>query len=242
MLADELCEGLYGGEQVLFEFSKKSARIKFIRKAYILLTIQMIINVAAMVMATYDSYYQAFIITYWWTLIIFGYITMSVGLLFAFVPELGRRFPLNWIVLFIFNALSCCFLSGIFCLTDTKSIVTSFGIVIAMCISITIYSFACKDDFKVCGGILFAFCGIAGAFVFLAILYPIRRLTLIAVAPLCMLYSIYLVYDTKLMVSSRDLAYQVDDYISASVILFWDFLKMLFQLFKSCVKSKHTFN
>jgi len=197
----------------------------------------MIVNVASMVLATYNSIYQAWIYNYPLILIVLGYITMSVGLLIVFVPGLGRRFPSNWIVLAIFNILTCCFLAGVFCLTDTKSVVTSFGIVISMCIGLTIYTFACGDEYKVCGAFLYAFCGIGGAFVFLTIVFPIRTLTLIAVSPPCLLYSLYLAYDTRLMITNQGHTYQANEYITASVILFWDFLRVLFELFRKCVKS-----
>lgn len=231
MSANEFHEGL-AGEQNLLEFSKQSVRIGFIRKVYLLFTTQLVVTLAAMIGSTLCPSFIAFVDEYWWSLMIIAYVALCIGLMLAFLPEVGRSVPCNYISLFIFNVSISFVLAGILCHGDTALIVSSFGITFGMSIGITIYAITCKTDFTMCGGTLFSFCGIVGAFGILAIMYPSNILNLVVSAPFCLIYSLYLIYDTQLIISSRERAYQIDDYISASVILYWDFLRLLLEVMR----------
>ena len=130
-------------------------------------------------------------------------------------------------------------LAFVLCHADGEVLAASLTISIAMSIAITAYTITCKTDFTMWGGFFFAFMGVVAAFGVLAIIYPFHISSSLISGLLSLLYSVYLLYDTQLIVGNHGRAYQIDDYIIASVVLYWDFLHLSFEVLKIVSQLQH---
>jgi len=111
-------------------------------------------------------------------------------------------------------------------------ILTAGLLTFGMTAALTLYACVTKTDMTVYGGILF--CCLIGL-LFLAILAAISHLKFLHIA-LCVLtiiiYGIYLVYDTQLIVGGRKYQLSLDDYIIGALILYVDIITLFLELLR----------
>ena len=82
-------------------------------------------------------------------------ITIFVCIMFSCFPQVARRVPINYILLFSFT-LSMSFYCLIFCaFFDPQDVIAAAILTIAATIGLTVYAIRTKDDFSYLGGGIF---------------------------------------------------------------------------------------
>lgn len=118
-------------------------------------------------------------------------------------------------------------------------VLTALGMTVGLVVALTIYAFYTKTDFTMCGGLLFA-CGgillIMGIFQFI---YDDNSTFFYVFSSLCLLlFSIYLIYDTQLLIGKNHHArVSMDDYILGAVMLYVDIVMIFVHLLKMLARS-----
>ena len=102
------------------------------------------------------------------------------------------------------------------------------GICAVLCFALTLFAFQTKIDFTAIGGILFV--AVIILFIFGIIMIFFREVKFLRVAYACFgafLFSIYLIYDTQLMVGG-DHKYSIspEEYVFASLNIYVDIINM----------------
>ena len=101
------------------------------------------------------------------------------------------------------------------------------GITAAICLGLTIFAFQTKWDFTVMGGILFVAVIILVIFGVVAIFIPGRTISMIYASLGAFLFSVYLVYDTQLMMGGKHkYAISPEEYIFAALNLYLDIVNI----------------
>ncbi|KAJ8359015.1 hypothetical protein SKAU_G00155400 [Synaphobranchus kaupii] len=235
--------GSYLGDgEMLTEFTwdDKNIRRIFIRKVYAILMIQLLVTVAIVALFTFCDSVRSYIQThpgwYWASYIVFfaTYLTLSC----CAGPR--RQFPWNLILLAIFT-LSLSYMTGMLSsFYNTKSVMLCLGITAMVCLSVTVFSFQTKVDFTSCQGVLFTlcmvmfFCGIV-----LAIVVPfgyVPWLHAIYAALGAILFTMFLAFDTQLLMGNRRYAMSPEEYIFATLSIYLDIIyifSFFLQLFGS---------
>ena len=159
---------------------------------------------------------------------IFFIVTITVCIMFSCCIETARKFPINYILLFSFT-LSMSFYCLILCsFCNPKDVITAGLLTIGATIGLTVYAFKTKEDFTFCGGFLFAFLFLL---VFTGCFYFWIGLTVLWLMLGILVYSLYIVIDTQLIIGQLGLRYNIDDYCLAALNLYIDiiylFLKIL---------------
>uniref|UniRef100_A0A8D0BR07 Protein lifeguard 2 n=1 Tax=Salvator merianae TaxID=96440 RepID=A0A8D0BR07_SALMN len=222
--------GYSGDTETLTTFSwdDRNVRRVFIRKVYSILSLQLLVTVSIVALFTFcepvKGYIQSNPAWYWASYAVF-FITY---LILACCSGPRRYFPWNLILLSIFT-LSMAYLTGMLSsYYDTKSVLLCLGITALVCLSVTIFSFQTKYDFTSCQGMLFVmlmvlfFSGII-----LAILLPFKYvpwLQVIYAVLGAVLFTMFLAFDTQLLMGNRRYAMSPEEYIFGALNIYLDII------------------
>ena len=172
-----------------------------------------------------DFYSSGFFIFF---IIVFIIVTIVVCVMFSCYTDIARRFPINYILLLGFT-LSMSFYCLVFCSCfETSDVIAAGLLTIAATVGLTVYAIRTKEDFTFCGGVLFSFAFLLFFSVCFCFWVGLTALWLFIGI---MIYSLYIVYDTQLIMGQLGLKYNIDDYCLAALNLYIDiiylFLKIL---------------
>lgn len=132
--------------------------------------------------------------------------------------------PSNYILLFIFTFCEGYMVSIMTGLVDAKLVMIALVLTCGIFVSLTIYALTTKEDFTTCGAFLSTCLCILLLMGFLLIFIGSDvAQTLYSVAAV-ILFSVYVIYDTQLLMEDKAYKYSVDDYIMASLQLYLDFI------------------
>ena len=222
-------------EEEIDNFTSATIRQGFIKKTYGILLSQLIITTFFIALTFFDSVKQLIRFNYQ-TNPIMGILffvviiaTTVIFIMFACCRETARKVPTNYILLFTYTFCMCFYLLILCSEYSTKAVFTALVLTVAATLGLTIYSFTTTHDFTFCSGILFAFITVLifsfpfflwfGSYTFYCILGV-------------MCYSLYLIYDTQLILGKFGIEYNIDDYCFAALNLYIDiiylFIKILY--------------
>jgi FtsH-binding integral membrane protein len=173
---------------------------------------------------TKDLINQPIIIVF---LIIFLIVTIVVCCVFSCCRDTARTVPINYILLFSFTLCMSfyCFLLCSF--YDTDLVISAALLTFGATVGLTIYAANTKTDFTFCGAFLFAFLFIL---VLTAILFWWVSFSVFYLMLGVLVYSLYLIYDTQLILGNKTYEYSVDDYCLAALNLYIDIIYMFIKI------------
>ena len=202
----------------------------FIKKVYSILSIQLLIVVGAVVLTMTDrrvAKFQRANKEYSWAATILSIILLLV---ITCITKVARKVPINYILLFIFTGCEAYLVSYACATTKPKLVFMAASMTAAMVLLLTLYACVTDTDFTTLGGILFAF---AMALLIGGIFYLITKNKILHII-LCVLgvflCSIYIIYDTQLLLRNKSHSLSPDDYIIAPLFLFVDIIGLFLNL------------
>ena len=164
-------------------------------------------------------------------LIISAIITVVILCMFICCRSTARNSPINYILLFAFTI---CMSYYCFCLCafyEPYMVLKALGLTIGATCGLTLYAFKTKTDYTYCGFFLFALIfliPLAGLFIFLT--QPTYYYVLFIVIAGIVLYSLYIIYDTQLILGELGLKYRIDDYVLAALNLYIDIIYLFIRI------------
>jgi len=224
-------------------FSEKSIRRLFIRKVYGILLSQLllttiIIGIIVFVPAVKGIYcftemrdgiphcvqggmHSSGRAIYWASYVVFlvTYITI------ACCESVRRRSPGNLIVMFIFTVALSLMAGSICVYHDVWWVMMAMGITCLLCLGLTLFSFQTKLDITGWGMYLFAACWILFIFGIFAIIFAsmgYRILYLVYSALMALLFSMFLVYDTQMIMGGKKHQISPEDHVYGAIQLYVD--------------------
>ena len=173
---------------------------------------------------TRDLINQPIIIVF---LIIFLIVTIVVCCVFSCCRDTARTVPINYILLFSFTLCMSfyCFLLCSF--YDTDLVISAALLTFGATVGLTVYAAKTKTDFTFCGAFLFAFLFVL---VLTAILFWWVSFSVFYLMLGVLVYSLYLIYDTQLIIGNKTYQYNVDDYCLAALNLYIDIIYMFIKI------------
>ena len=208
-----------------YEGMSKEDQIGFIRKVYGILSAQLIVTaiVCSFPVILGDAY-KVFVLEHV-GLLILAIISIFTCIIMLTCCGFHRSVPANYILTLIFT-LSEAYLVSIICARyDPATVMTATFMTASIVVGLTLYAVFTKTDFTACGGILlcvlisFAFFGLFSIFFgfYLKIVYCTLGV---------ILFGIYLVFDTQMIVGNKSRAYSREDYILAAINLYLDIIQI----------------
>ena len=221
-----------------------SIRRGFIIKTYGILLTQLIITsgfICLSFVPSINTYmrdavkgYSAFFICF---LSLFLIVTIFVCVMFSCFRDRARRFPINYILLLSFT-LCMSFYCTIFCaLFDPQDVIVAAIVTTAATIGLTIYAIKTKEDFSYLGGLLFCFIFIVACTI--GFFFWVQLLA-IWIALGVLVYSLYIIYDTQLIIGNVGIEYNIDDYCFAALNLYIDIIYLFLRILQLIALLKGT--
>jgi FtsH-binding integral membrane protein len=160
-------------------------------------------------------------------LIVFVIVTIIVIIVFSCCRQTARTVPINYILLFSFTLCM-----SFYCLLFTSFFPPDYVISAALLtfgatVGLTIYAAKTDNDFTFCGAFLFALILII---IFSSILFFWIRYTVFFLVFGILIYSLYIIYDTQLILGNKTFEYNVDDYCLAALNLYIDIIYMFIKI------------
>ncbi|WOL15270.1 BI1-like protein [Canna indica] len=221
-----------GGPSALYPNMTESPDLRwgFIRKIYIILTIQLALTaaVAAVVVSVKSIPYFFVSTSAGLGLYIFLIILPFIILCPLYIYQ--ERHPVNLLLLGLFT-LSISFAVGMSCaFTNGKVILEAAILTTVVVVSLTVYTFwaARRDhDFKFLGPFLFAALMVLLVFALIQILFPLGKISVMIYGGLAaLIFSGYIVYDTDNLIKR----FSYDQYVWAAVSLYLDIVNLFLAL------------
>jgi len=215
-------------------FSNKAIRHAFIRKVYLILTLQLSFTLGIVALFTLHEdtkmWVQRHSWIYWCSYGVFlvTYITiMCCG-------SVRRKHPWNLILLCLFTAAFTYMVAMISSFYSTYIVLMATGLTAGICLLLTLFAVQTKWDFTGCGmflcvaSLVVMLFGIAALIV--GMFTNIGILNLVYAGLIALLFSMYLVYDTQQIVGGRKHEISPEEHIYGAVILYVDIMQIFMAL------------
>lgn len=217
-----------------FVFDSRSIRHGFIRKVYGILMVQISVSVGAMALVRFHEPTTRFLFLYHEEFSIISvviFFTSYLGLLCC--DAVRRKTPLNFIFLGLFTLAESFMLSMGTLVYDTDTILLAGALTVGVCIVLTIFAFQTCCDFTIIASMLFFFALALMCFGIVDLLVQGRIITLVYSSFGAIVFSLYLIYDTQLMMEGRH-KYSIspEEYIFASLNLYLDVISIFWHILK----------
>lgn len=211
-------------------FDTVSLRHAFIRKVYMILAAQLLITTAIVAVFTFVDSVRLFVqqnqALYWASYAV--YFIIHMVLVCCTGPR--RKHPWNLILLLLFT-LALSYMTGtISSFYSTKAVFLALGITALVCISVTVFCFQTKVDFTKCRGL---FC-VLGIVMFVTGIITVIVLSFKYIYWLHMLYAamgaivftMFLAYDTQLLIGNRKYSIGPDEYVFGALSIYVDVIQI----------------
>ena len=204
-------------------------RLGFIRKVYGILSFQLIITflMCALSMTTSFGSFQK----QYPGLMIFALITSIVVMIMIMCfPSYGKQVPTNYILLALFTVAEGYLVSALCGVTNPKIVFMAASMTCFITIALTIYACTTKQDFTVCNSLLFIGSCIMLLFGIFVFFTQSKTIHIVMCCFGVLLYSIYLIYDTQLIIGNKENRLDYDDYILGALMLYLDIINLFIYL------------
>jgi len=173
--------------------------------------------------------------------LLFGSLAVSVAMMCVFMccPDTMRRSPLNYVLLSAFTVAES-IMVGFICIQYTQaSVVVALGVTAFIVVSLSIFACQTSIDFTGMGPYLFCACLALMGFGFMLSIASMcglsgpafSTLRLFYAAGGAMLFSMYLVFDTQLIIGGKHKhSFSIDDYCMAAISLYIDIIQLFLYL------------
>ena len=224
-------------------------RLNFIRKVYGILAVQLLISTVFVLIGTFfinlgeltktmQSIFSVGIIVS---------IILSYVMVIAIVCCVGRVYPANYICLFIFTLAESFLLMLVGAQYEPRSVIIALAMTAAATCALSVYALTTKTDFTPWVGVMWM---ILFGFIVFSILYAIfirpfasykfnKTYYFIGCIIGLIIYSIYLIIDTQLMIGKFGLKYEIDDYIIVALNLYLDIINLFLYILRLFGETKN---
>ena len=216
---------------------ERKLRNGFIRKVYGTIFFQLLITTAVV----YYVMINESIMNYMFqnTNLIFLPLILSIGIMLILVcTQASQQVPLNYILLIAFTLLEAFMISFTTIYFDPISVLACAGMTMIIVFGLSMYACFTKRDMTMMGGFLLSFSliliflGIIGIF-FRSYFY---QMFLDSLGVLLM--SLYLIYDTQLVIGQKKNFIEMDLYILGAMMIYLDIINLFLKILRLLGKKK----
>jgi len=220
-------------------------RHAYIRKVYAIVGTQlMMTGLVALALLQLGAEYLNQNPSFTLGLMLFALVTsISMMCIFFCKPGLLRKYPQNYIILFLFTLAEAIVVGMISVQYTRESVIITLGITSFIVFALTLFACQTSIDFTGCGPYLFVglLClSLFGFFMWLSSFFLLggpafQTMNLVYACGGALLFSCYIVYDTQLIVGGkhgRSNEFTVDDYVPAAISLYLDIVQLFIFLLR----------
>lgn len=219
------------GQSKSFLFDNQSIRRGFIRKVYLILMGQLMITFGAVALIAFNDQAKAYALLNPWLLWLAMGIMIVTMLSMICCENVRRQTPTNFIFLGIFTLAESFMLAVAASRYAPRDVLLAIGSTAAICLALTMFAMQTKYDLTMMGGVLIACLVSLVIFGFVAIFVGGRITTMIYASLGAVLFSVYLIYDTQLMLGgNHKYSISPEEYIFATLNLYLDIVNIFIDI------------
>uniref|UniRef100_A0A5K3FC18 Protein lifeguard 1 n=1 Tax=Mesocestoides corti TaxID=53468 RepID=A0A5K3FC18_MESCO len=226
-----------GGEFAASPFSDKAIRRRFIGKVYSILSAQLLVTTAIVALFIFVPPIRAWVRTNQWFYYLAYAVFFATYIALACCESVRRKYPGNFIALGVFTVALSYMAGTLSAMYTINSVLVCLLITCAVCLSVTIAAICCPCDITKCQAViaflsilLFIF-GIAVMITYLVAGYN-ETLNAVYGGIAAVVFSIYLAFDTQMIMGGRKYELSPEEYIYGALQLYVDIVN-LFMIFLS---------
>ena len=223
------------------EFEEKKTfeiiRRGFIRKVYGIIFFQLLITTTVIYFSMTNEILMKFMLSNVWPLYLSCVASIMVVIILV-CGKLTRTIPVNYFLLIVLTLLEAFMASYTTIYFQPISVLVCAGLTMLIVFALTMYACFTKRDMTMMGGFLFCFSiiliflGIVGFF-FTSYFYQMFLNSLGV-----LLMSLYLIFDTQLVIGNKRNLIDVDDYILGALNIYLDIIGLFLRILKLFGKKK----
>ena len=217
---------------------QQKLRLGFIRKVYGIIAFQLLITTVVIYFTVTSKVIQQFMVLNPALMYLF-----LAGAILTEIPifccqSVANKVPLNYVLLLIFTACESYLVAYITIFYEPTSVLMCAGITFAIVLGLTIYAIFTKTDVTMCGGALASFSIILIILTIIGIFYTSLFYQALVNSCGVFLFSIYLIYDTQLVIGNKKNFISTDSYIIGALMIYVDIVALFIRILKLFGKKK----
>lgn len=205
-------------------------RLGFIKKVYGILSCQLLFTVAMCALSMTNNTFARFQMQHPGIFILFLILAIVLPCVIVCFQSTMRTVPYNYIILGSFTFAESYLVSYICSVTQPRLVFMAAFMTFGIVISLTVYAFKTETDFTMQGGLIY----ILSAMVFMLCIFGIfsnnKFLHVLICSVSILLFGLYLLYDTQLILGNKENTLDMEDYILASFMLYTDIVYLFLRL------------
>ncbi|XP_059194701.1 protein lifeguard 1 [Centropristis striata] len=220
-------------------FSDAAIRRGFIRKVYLTLMIQLLVTVGIICAFLYWDDLRFWVLDNYWFSFTMMAVVMVLIVALSCCDNLRRRVPLNFIALGLFTIAEGLMLGSVAVYFEAEAVLWAVGATALVSLALTLFAMQSKWDFTGLNGSLWVFAWTLLSFALLCAILRSQYLYIVYACLGTLLFSLYLVFDTQLILGGKHRKYEVspEEYVFAALNLYLDIVSLfllLLQLIGLC--------
>ncbi|XP_034031180.1 protein lifeguard 1 isoform X1 [Thalassophryne amazonica] len=220
-------------------FSDAAVRRGFIRKVYLTLMIQLLVTVGIICAFVYWNTLKQWTRTTYWFSTAMMVVVLVLIVALSCCDSLRRQVPLNFIALSLFTIAEGLMLGSVTVYFDAEAVLWAVGATALVSFAMSLFAMQSKWDFTAANGCMWV---LAWSFLSFGLLCTILRSQFLHIVYACLgtlVFSLYLVFDTQLILGGKHRKYSVspEEYVFAALNLYLDIVTLfllLLQLIGLC--------
>jgi FtsH-binding integral membrane protein len=206
-------------------------RLGFVRKVYALTLLQLAFTTISVGLSISSTALQTYLYTSSVPYILGVLLTFAPLLAITFSPKLAREVPTNFAILAAFTVGQSITVAFTCIHYTPSSVLTAAVMTLIMTAGLTAYAWTTPRDYSVKTGILLVLLKALIMFTLIFLFFSrSRALELLVSLAFTVIFSIYIVVDTQIILGNKKLALSYDDYIIGSLTLYTDIISLFLRL------------
>ncbi|XP_069675778.1 protein lifeguard 1-like [Periplaneta americana] len=221
-------------ERFGISFSEKHVRAAFVRKVYTIITLQLLWTTAVCAVFMFIGLPMFLIQNFFIVYILLG-VFFALAMVITCFQTLRRKSPINIILLAAFTIVMSLIVGIMTAFHDVLSVLLALGSTVIVCTIIILFACQTKYDITGCGPLLLVL-GIAVMtycliVLILNIFYRYDKILHLVGAGLSTgLFSLYLMYDTQMIMGGRRIEISPEEHILAALQIYLDIINIFLNL------------
>lgn len=207
-------------------------RIGFVRKVYGILSVQLLFTVLLTAITMASAGVQLFMRKNTYLIAVAAVVSLVTCYALACFRRVARSVPCNYVLLALFTLAQAYVVAFVSAQYSPAIVLGAATVTAAMVVGLTAYACYTKTDFTMLGGLLFAGVFILIALVFVGAFIHSKIYHTVVTGFSVLLFSVFLVYDTQLIIGKHAYKYSVDDYIVAAMNLYIDIVRIFLDVLR----------
>lgn len=219
--------------QHFFKHYEVQDRLGFIRKVYGILSMQLLLTAMFVSIGVVNVDYRMFLIENSWLIILCGLFSLIILIFLACFKSISRKVPTNYILLTVFTLCEAILISSVTVVYDPVTILIATLLTFGITFVLTAYACMTKSDLTMKLGITLVVLFALSMFgILMGMFWDSRPVEIMVCCLLVVIYGVYLIIDTQLLVGKGRYRLSMEDYIIGALMIYVDMIGLFIYLLR----------